>query len=60
MTTNIVIIGMTEIMQLYGFTRKEATKLLSIRGCPVLPREKGAPYRLIKDEFEKWLRTRSI
>lgn len=58
MSTDIEIIGMNEIIALYGFARKEATKLLKTRGCPVLPREDGAPYRVIKDEFEKWLRSR--
>lgn len=58
MSTDIVIITLSDIMELYGFTRKEATKLVNIAGCPVLPRVDGAPYRLIKDEFEKWLRSR--
>lgn len=58
MNTEIVIIGMKEIMELYGFSRKEATRLLNTRGCPVLPRESGWPYRVVKGEFEKWLSTR--
>lgn len=58
MDTDVFIIGMREIMELYGFTRKEATRLLNIKGCPVLPRDKNAPYRVIKDEFEQWLRSR--
>jgi len=58
MRTTIVIIGMAEIIELYGFSRKEATRLLNTRGCPVLPRESGQPYRVIQEEWEKWLRTR--
>lgn len=58
MHTDIVILSLKETMAIYGFTRKEVTKLFNTRGCPVLPRESGAPYRVIKDEFEQWLRTR--
>lgn len=60
MITDIVILRMDEIMNLYRLTRKEATKLLKTKGCPVLPREHGAPYRVIKDEFEVWLRNRRV
>ena len=56
MQTDIVIIGMKEIMDLYGFSRKQATKLLNTKGCPLLPRDDGAPYRVVKDEFEMWMR----
>lgn len=58
MKTTIQIIGLKDIMGLYGFSRKEATRLLNMRGCPVLPRESGMPYRVIQEEFERWLRTR--
>lgn len=58
MNTTIEIIGMNEILELYGFSRKEATRLLNTKGCPVLPRESGQPYRIVKDEFEQWLRSR--
>lgn len=60
MTTDIVIIGIKDIMSLYGFNKAEAYKLVSTKGCPVLPREQGAPYRIIKDEFETWLRSRKV
>lgn len=60
MSTDIVIITLQDIMDLYGFTRKQATRLVNMQGCPVLPRVDGAPYRLIKDEFEKWLRSRHV
>ena len=58
MTTSIEIIGIKEVIELYGFSRKEATRLLNTRGCPLLPRESGQPYRIVKDEFEQWLRSR--
>lgn len=60
MNTDIVILSLKELMAIYGFSRKEATKLINTRGCPVLPRESGAPYRIIKDEFEAWLRSRRV
>ena len=58
MSTDIQILTLKDIMHLYGFSRKEATKLLNTRSCPVLPRESGSPYKVIKDEFESWLRSR--
>ena len=58
MKTSIEVIGIKEVIDLYGFSRKEATRLLNTKGCPVLPRESGMPYRIIKDEFETWLRSR--
>lgn len=58
MKTTIEIIGMNDVISLYGFSRKEATRLLNTRGCPVLPRESGQPYRIVRDEFEQWLRSR--
>lgn len=60
MQTDIEILTMNDILELYGFSRKEATKMLNTKGCPVLPRVDGAPYRVIKDEFETWLRTRRV
>ena len=58
MGTTIEILTMKDVMELYGFSRKEATRLLRTKGCPVLPRQSGSPYKIIKDEFETWLRTR--
>jgi len=58
MSTDIVIIGIKEMMELYNFTSKEAYRLVMTRGCPVLPRRRGGPYKVIKDEFESWLRGR--
>ncbi len=56
MQTDIEIIGIKEVIELYGFSRKEATRLLNTKGCPVLPRSSGQPYRIVKGEFEQWLR----
>ena len=60
MHTDLEILTMKDIMELYGFARKEATKLVRTKGCPVLPRVEGAPYKVVKDEFETWLRTRRV
>ena len=60
MTTNIEIITVPDIMELYGFKRDEVYKLLKVKGCPLPPRSETAPYRLITDEFERWLRSRRV
>ena len=60
MDTDIEILTLNDIMRLYGFARKEATRLVRMKGCPVLPRVEGAPYKVVKDEFEQWLRTRRV
>lgn len=60
MNTDIKIISLPEIMELYGLSRKEVTRLVRTKGCPVLPRVDGAPYKVVKDEFEQWLRTRRV
>ena len=58
MRTTIIILGLKDVMDMYGFSRKEATRLLNTKGCPVLPRESGQPYRVVQEEFEHWLRSR--
>lgn len=60
MNTDVEIITLQDIMNLYGFARKEATRLVRTKGCPVLPRVEGAPYKIVKDEFEAWLRSRRV
>ena len=60
METTITIIGMKEVMDLYGLSRKQATRLLNTKGCPVLPRRDGDNYRIVQEEFEYWLRTRRV
>lgn len=60
MATNIQIIGIKEIVELYKIPSKEAYKLLNVKGCPVLPRSPGESYRVIQDEFEAWLRSRRV
>lgn len=60
MQTDIELIGIKEVTELYGLSRKKATRLLNTKGCPVLPRDSGEPYLIVKDEFEKWLRSQIV
>lgn len=61
MSTDIIILKPKDIQALYGFTRDETYDLLKTKGCPVLPRKNPqSPYRVIQDEFEKWLRSRRV
>ncbi|GEM_PF-3091782 len=52
------IIGMEEIMKDYNLSRKIATRYLNTKGCPVLPRVKNAPYQVVREKFEEWLKNR--
>lgn len=49
------IVGIEEIMQETGLSRKYLTSLLNMKGCPVLPRKKGQHYRILKGPFMEWL-----
>ena len=53
----IEILTFSEIRKEYGFGRDELTHLLNTKGCPVLPRKHNAPYKVVKEEFEKWLKS---
>ncbi len=50
------IITFSEIREIYGFSQREAVRYLNTRGCPVLPRKKGQPYKVVKSEFDEWLK----
>lgn len=49
------IITLDQIVNDYGFTRRQATKYLNKKGCPVLPRKKNQPYKVVRHKFEEWL-----
>lgn len=51
------IITFSEILEIYGLGRRAATKLLNTKGCPVLPRKKKQAYRVVRSEFENWLKS---
>jgi hypothetical protein len=51
----IEIITMDQIMTDYGLTRRQATRYLNKKGCPVLPRCKKQPYKVVRHKWEEWL-----
>lgn len=46
-------------MALTGLGRKTITRFLNTKGCPVLPRRKGQPYKIPKEKFVTWVETRT-
>jgi len=56
--TDIVILTTTDIRNIYGLTRDEVYALLNSKGCPKIKGGKNKHYKVIKDEFEKYLRNR--
>ncbi|QIB68227.1 hypothetical protein Ami103574_02385 [Aminipila butyrica] len=51
----IEIISLEQIMVDYALTRRQATKYLNKKGCPVLPRFKNQPYKVVRHKWEEWL-----
>ena len=49
------IMGLPEIMATLHISRKEATRILNLPGCPVLPRIKGGRFRVPKEAFLEWI-----
>ncbi len=49
------IITYQEILEIYGLGQRTTRRYLNMKSCPVLPRKKGQPYRVIKSKFEEWL-----
>lgn len=56
--TDIIILNTRDIQTLYGLTRDETYAILNSRGCPRIKGGKNKHYKVIKDEFEKFLRNR--
>lgn len=54
----IEIITMETIMKDYELSREDATRYLNMKGCPVLPRKKHQPYKVVREKFEEWLSSR--
>lgn len=50
------ILEIQDIVERYQVTYYQARKWLNIRSCPVLPRSRGGKYRVLQDEFDKWLK----
>lgn len=55
---NIKLIGVEEVMALLGVGRRKATEILSMKGCPILPRKKGEPYLVREEAFVEWFKTK--
>jgi len=53
------IITITEAMELTGLSRKKITALLNVKGCPLLPRQKGQTYQIPRERFMEWVETRT-
>ena len=53
------IITIDEAMALTGLSRKKITALLNIKGCPLLPRQKGQTYQIPRERFIEWVETRT-
>ena len=54
------ILTITDVMQELGVGRKTATEILSSKACPTLPRRKGQPYRVLKEDFDSYLKSAVI
>ena len=50
------ILEIQDIVERYQVTYYQARKWLNIRSCPVLPRSRGGKYRVLQDEFDRWLK----
>lgn len=49
------LLTLEDIMQMLGISRRMATRILTMKGCPVLPRTKGGKYLVPRDSFIRWL-----
>lgn len=51
----VELITLSEVAALLGVSKKEATRILNLPGCPVLPREKNGRFRVPKEAFMRWI-----
>ena len=49
------LIGLKEVAQLLQISRREATRILNLPGCPTLPRCKKGRFRVPKEAFLAWM-----
>ncbi len=54
------IITLDVILKDYNLTKTEALRMLNKKGCPVLPRVKRGAYKVVREEFEEWLRNQKV
>ena len=50
------ILEIQDIVERYQVTYYQARKWLNTRSCPVLPRSRGGKYRVLQDEFDRWIK----
>lgn len=49
------LIGVREVMEIFGVGKDTATSWLKSKSCPTLPRRKGAPYLVSETAFREWI-----
>lgn len=52
----IKLLKVEDIQSMLGVSRKKAIEILSIKGCPVLPRKKHEPYLIREEAFVEWFK----
>lgn len=50
------IIGLKEVAEKLQISYKEATRIVNLDGCPVLPRSKGQTFRIPEEAFDAWVK----
>ena len=53
---SLELIGINEVMEMLHISRKMATHILNMPGCPILPRHKGQTFRVRKQAFIEWFK----
>ena len=49
------LIGVKDVMSMYGVGKDTAMRWLSMKTCPTLPRTKYAPYLVSETAFKAWI-----
>ena len=49
------LIGVKDVMEIYGVGKDTATLWLCQKSCPTLPRRKNAPYLVSAAAFHEWI-----
>lgn len=49
------LIGVKDVMQIYGVGKDTAMLWLGMKSCPTMPRKKGAPYLVSETAFREWV-----
>lgn len=54
------ILYIEDVMEILQVGRKTATKILSSKNCPTLPRVKGGKYMILQEDFEDYIKSAVI